>query len=471
MSITAAEFERVFGPESRGETIEERAASSRRIFVRSQIQLAEDNEVAQGHRLSASEAYRLFGWDLLSEIADEGAVTLVSRGDEPASTLRSRRVQLNLTSVQLARSAGVPTEDVEKAEISGTVLPIRILERIAQALALNEHLIGYVAGAWGDKALSVRLREISQSGDAQHFSANDVLALTEAAWVIQRQSELAKILNGETFSSVRNRFQQDGNYSYPAYEKGYFLAAKTRQLLNLGPIQPISNLKDLVEKDLRIPVVQQKLADRFAGATIANGSERGIVVNENGQNSNVWVRRMTIAHEVGHLLWDPDSRLNKLKVDQYDDLESDYLNSSTRDPVEIRANAFAISFLAPPDGVSDIVTHSTNITQAVSDVMSTYGISATAAKFHVKNITERNVSGATRNLPIPSDDWIGRENLTVDWFPIQDTPISRRGRFAYFVTGAFRKGLISSDTGAQYLRANENEFVQNADMIFGIFDN
>jgi hypothetical protein len=42
MSRSIEEFERVFGPESTGDTDDDRASSSRRIFVRSQLQIAED---------------------------------------------------------------------------------------------------------------------------------------------------------------------------------------------------------------------------------------------------------------------------------------------------------------------------------------------------------------------------------------------------------------------------------------------
>ena len=51
----------VFGPESAGKTARERAQTSTRLFVRSQVQLAEDSPEAKGHRLSAWEALQTFG--------------------------------------------------------------------------------------------------------------------------------------------------------------------------------------------------------------------------------------------------------------------------------------------------------------------------------------------------------------------------------------------------------------------------
>jgi hypothetical protein len=106
------------------------------------------------------------------------------------------------------------------------------------------------------------------------------------------------------------------------------------------------------------------------------------------------------------------------------------------------------------------------LVHAIGDVMMTFGISATAAKFHVKNIANLEVAEIpVRDLPPPPDEWIGRENFTVDWFPLKSTPISRRGRFALLVALAFREGLISSDTAATYLRCLEVDFLARANDI------
>src|SRR5262249_9410626 len=154
-------------------------------------------------------------------------------------------------------------------------------------------------GAGGDTTLGVRLREISQPNDAQRFSPTDVLNLAEAAWVTFTQMRLSWLLGEEAQRNLREQFiKGDWDYNYPTYEKGYALALKTRKILKIGEAEPIKSIKQLVEERLGIPVIQGQLGERFAGATIANGVNRGIVVNEHGQNSNVWVRRMTVAHEL-----------------------------------------------------------------------------------------------------------------------------------------------------------------------------
>src|SRR5262249_7312640 len=126
------------------------------------------------------------------------------------------------------------------------------------------------------------------------------------------------------------------------------------------------------------------LNKKFAGATIANGKDRGIAINELGMNANVWVRRMTLAHELCHLLWDPDEKLDRLKVDDYEDIDP---AKDKIDPVEIRANSFAVDFLAPREAVRSIYSSLGDAKKAIGEVVHKYGISVTAAKYHVRNAT------------------------------------------------------------------------------------
>jgi transcriptional regulator with XRE-family HTH domain len=219
MPRSTSELEKVFGAESKGDTEEARAASSHKIFVRSQVQLGEDNERATGHKISALEAFRSYGWDVLAKVAEEGVAPLITHQDEPASTLKARRDALNLTQQHVARSASVSTSVIEQAETPRQVSRIRDLEKIAQALALNERLLGFVQGAGGDDNLGVRLREISQFNDTRRFSPTDVSTLAEAAWVISTQSDLSRVLGEQDQQSLRRRFRHDPDYNYPTYKK------------------------------------------------------------------------------------------------------------------------------------------------------------------------------------------------------------------------------------------------------------
>jgi Zn-dependent peptidase ImmA (M78 family)/transcriptional regulator with XRE-family HTH domain len=460
-------YDSIFGSDSVGANVEDRAASSSRIFVRSQFQIAEDNPLATGHRLTAYEALGAFGLDVLRRISEDGSCPIIKKMDEPSQTLRSRRNDLNLTARNVAQSAGIDVSVVEKAERAGEESPFQDLQRIAQVLALDERVLGFILGAHGDHNLSVRLREMAHAADAKKFSPAEVVGLAEAAWVIARQSILSKT-NGEPEGAV-SQFRHSSDYAYPTYRKGYDLALTTRKKLSIPQDSPIDSLKSFIEDRLGVPVAQLQLGENFAGATVANGESRGIVINEHGANSNVWVRRMTLAHEVGHLLWDPDARLDKLRVDSYEDVDAETPRIRQTDVVEIRANAFAIAFLAPPSGVEKIMKDAQSNADGVAKIMTYYGISATAARHHIKNVTQIDVSNIhTASLPNPSADWIARENLAVDYFKPDATPISRRGKFALLVAKAFKAGKITSDTAASYLRCEKADFNEHADFIISV---
>lgn len=447
-SYTKEDLDAVFGTDSLGNTPTERAANSTVRFVRSQLQLASFSSEANGRVLAPKEALDTFGWEILRTVGLEQSAPLLRTAQEPSATLRRRREELGLTATAVAHSAGISEADIRHAETIGVRSPIRVLESLAQALALDERRLGVVPGAGADRDLGVRLRQMS-GDDVSSFSSATVLQLTEAAWVVARQHEFdAKLVRADATLLPKH----DTRYDYPTWKIGYELAQRTRELLQIKYEDPIESVRNVIESQFRIPLVQEQINQRFAGATIANGTARGIVVNEEGPNKNVWVRRMTMAHELGHLLWDPDEKLESIKVDKYADLEEP---ANLRDPAEIRANAFAVSFLAPPSAVRKIAQRASDLRQAVIEVMTRFGISATAARNHIQNVQELSAIPAGYKPPgiEPDTQWTVAENRTLDYFPIQTTPLSRRGLFAQHVAQLYLTKEISLDTAATYLKA------------------
>lgn len=289
-----------------------------------------------------------------------------------------------------------------------------------------------------------------------------VLKLAEAAWVIGRQDELSDLLG------VRKKLPEEitpsYNYRSEVWRRGFELAEQTRVVFGIDPEAPILSMRALINK-IGIPLVQAELGQHFAGATVANRDARGIVVNVEGMNSNVWIRRTTIAHELGHMLWDPTQKLMKLRVDRYDDF-----SNPTSDPVEKRANAFAVAFLAPPSAVRKIVARGGDATAIVATVMEVFGITATSARHHVANVSrDYGAEVDTTNLdqtrlPRPGIELEASENWTVDFYPLP-VPISRRGRFAPLVAQAAKSGLISLDSAASWLAIDTASLESRIDMI------
>jgi hypothetical protein len=176
---------------------------------------------------------------------------------------------------------------------------------------------------------------------------------------------------------------------------------------------------------------------------------------------------MTLAHELGHLLWDPTQRLDRLMIDRYDEIEG--VGSLPRDPAEIRANAFAIAFLAPPAEIERTVSKTTDLVAAIETITDRFGISVTAARAHVGNICRIRVpTTINRRLPDPSTEWRVREDYTNDYFPLASTPISRRGRFAWVVLRALEERVVSLDTSATLLNASLEEIEARKSSVLNI---
>ncbi len=468
MALNPRDLDLIFGPDSEGSTAEERARTSSRLFNRSQDQLVEHSEQSHGRRLSAWEALQAFGIDVLREAIDYGSAILPATAKEPAATLTTRRESLGFSIREIARMTSLPEKEIDDAENPATRTPIRTIERIAQVLALDERVISFRPEAGGDASLAVRLRAL-RSGK-QNYSLALVSRLCEAAWVIKRQHEINLWLAPEKPVCLVDRgFEPSPNYGtreYPAWMHGYFLAGEAREKLGIPLDAPIESLRDLVERNLGIPVVQMEMHQDLAGATVANGNVRGIVINVRGSNENVWVRRATLAHELGHLLWDPDERLETLEVDRYDDLFSD--PQEQRDYVEARANAFAVEFLAPARAAGDVFQNSDNPRQGLRAVMETFGLSYTSARYHVWNALGRKTRLEDLIVDdwLPTDDWKGRESFTVDYFQPESVPISRRGLFAQLVVRAADAGLLTNESAATYLRCNSlDEYTIAADFV------
>src|SRR5260221_1047360 len=219
-------------------------------------------------------------------------------------------------------------------------------------------------------------------------------------------------------------------------------------------------MKDLVEVQLGIPVIQLNLYNDLAGATVASRARRGIVVNLQGENSDPLVRRMTVAHELGHFLWGPDSRLETVRVDRYSDITRNVVRGGRHlERVETRANAFAIEFLAPSDSIRKLFEQSGGGVNGLANVIRTYGISRTAATMHLYNVIRHNIGVDQQPLDMTelSGEWEGAETLVVPLFSPQSVPVSRRGRFAGYVVQALDKGLISRDTAASLFGCDQTE--------------
>ena len=439
------------------------SVSSAGLFVRGKYQLAryEPGSAATGRRLTEHEVLEAYGPDVLPEIDERLSAVLLAGGGTIEAALRNQRRALGVTQDQLARAANVPPETVDRAETDADQLEFRELEHLAFVLGLDPAKLSVDEHAGADPELGVRLRvlETDQAAPAgARLSARAVLRFSEAASIVRSQGQLQRWLSKPGEAS---EFEPSSDYGPPAWSAGYDLAEFTRRRLGIG-LQPIDSMRDLVEGRLGIPIIQVGLPKAIAGATIASNGQRGIVLNVEGANSNVWIRRATLAHELAHILFDPEERLSNVRVDSYDDVARNAEHGiQSPDSVEQRANAFAVEFLAPRKAVLDFVPSPSQVrAESIEKVMSVFGIGRAAARFHVGNAWWRQAELPPESAirAEPTHEQQASENFTLDFFQPKVTPAQRRGRFAILTAEAFDAGLITADTAAQHLACSEKEF-------------
>ena len=475
---------RVFGP--RAEGIGEAAKAARqsdRRFVRSAGQLAVYNPDRRptGHVLTAWEAFDAFGLERLDEALEYGSAILKHSAGSAGRMLKRRRNALSFDRRSVAQAASVSEPKVAAVEDSGAGAAMGDANRIAFVLGVDERFLAFRPDGAGEDGLAIRLRTLRRntgSGRAVRVSGATALLFAEAASIVRVQHRLRDWLGIESESDRFEPVADYGSSARPAWKVGYGLAAEARNALGLGRA-PIPSMRALVEERLGIPVIQAPLPGNteIAGATVAaaddsEGEVRGIVLNTRGANENVWVRRATLAHELGHLLFDPPEKLENLRVDSYAEGRTDPQGEGAADFVEQRANAFAVAFLAPNDAVRETAPPPLT-TASVAKTMRTFGIGKVAAGHHICNSHYRQYDAPDFEAAAeePSDDWKGRERFTTDYFPLSGTPDCRRGRFAYLVARCCREGLISGHTAALYLRCPVEELTaEKLDFLVSLYE-
>ncbi|MCQ3804134.1 MAG: ImmA/IrrE family metallo-endopeptidase [Acidimicrobiia bacterium] len=414
--------------------------------------------------MTEREVVEAFGTKVLAEIEKFlSAVLLKSRG-AIEQALKMQRERLGVERGQLASAADVSVEAIEHAESDADRLTIHQLEHLAFVLGLDPAKLSVDEMAGADTDLGVRLRVLKRDELAPQdarVSPRTVLRFSEAASIILVQSRLQDWLEKPKEAAG---FEPSDDYRHPTWRRGYDLAAHLRERLEIG-LEPIHSMRELVEHRLGIPIVQVELPNNIAGATISTSGHRGIVLNTKGANTNVWIRRTTLAHELAHILFDPEQRLSNVRVDSYEQMERNTKDvTPSLDEVERRANAFAVEFLAPHEAVRQLVPDVTHVSgEAVGKVQSRFGIGRAAARFHVGNVwyQQADLPPESSIHATPTHEQQAAEDFTQSFFPIDVTTDRRRGRFALLTTEAFDEGMITADTAAQYLGCTEEKFLDS----------
>lgn len=462
--------ELVFGKVDGARTTYEFARGSSRFFVRSQFQVALDSPEATGSRLSAFDAFQVFGWEQLADVSARGASPLAA---DLKQTHRDIYAQLEAAGVGFDDIASrAEWSDEEKSRFIATGrASIHSIQKLAPFAGFDERSIGFRKAQKPDANVAYRMRTFGRD-NAVKFSTNLKISLIEASWIIERQYQLAGALQDNGIiqppqEQLQVQHDEDyGNRIVKPWQRGFHLAHSLRERLGVSQTVPISSMRNLIEDQFRIPVILISYPGTFAGATIETNGCRGIVVNISGIKGGALTRRTTLAHELCHIMFDAQAHLKSLHIDFEDDIKN--YEAATNDKVERRANAFAVEFLVPRSEAADTYARSSTKAETINALMQTYGISASALRQHIANAMRVDIS-AIEQPPSEEnfDEWKSAENSLTDYFPAAGSvPSQRLGYFSYYIALSLKHRLISADTACVLLSCQAHDLDRIISYIF-----
>jgi Zn-dependent peptidase ImmA (M78 family) len=127
------------------------------------------------------------------------------------------------------------------------------------------------------------------------------------------------------------------------FAQGYDLAQQVRQALGI-PVEPLASMSLLAEEEFGVPVLAGELqaANLLALTAKERDTNLAAIIVNGRRHTN---RRVDIAHELGHVLFDAA----ETDIDYWLDLENDHETETSK--AEQRANAFAAELLIPRKGL------------------------------------------------------------------------------------------------------------------------
>lgn len=196
-----------------------------------------------------------------------------------------------------------------------------------------------------------------------------------------------------------------------SYDQGAKLAQRTRQWLKLDP-GPVHSMRDFLREHFPwITVFYEDMGTNTLDGLSFHDADLAptIIINLNGRNENPTARRISLAHELCHVLVDKPQAHPLAMISRFD---------GRNHRVEQRAFAFAIRLLCPENELQQITHRVDDQNITARNVMSQYGLSYQAVQTYF-----RNIANITLPYQIPRVCRLPREELEKWW--LAETPEKR----------------------------------------------
>lgn len=352
-----------------------------------------------------------------------------------SALLRTAYQAAGMTADQLARLAGLASDRFQAAEEGRAELSAAEVDRCAKVFGvrLSDLLDGKASSA--PLTLLLRSSHEQQPPDFQALLSTEIHAgLGEFQRVVRDVADLERILDlaPRPLPKLTLLAAREGEHT------GERHARSVRQALGLG-IEPIPSMRALIEERLSIRIVwvTEGDLDRAVDGACTIDPRPAILVNLIAPERHPWRTRITLAHELCHLLFDQQASGHRALFSPH----GKHRLFAGFEEMEQRARAFAGCFLVPAEGVRATVgSRDPTSEEAIRSVGEEFGVGRTVAVNRLQHVfqispNERS-SMETRARQIYSADFSGDD---------VNEPLGFRGGALLALTQqAFKKGRIGA---------------------------
>ncbi len=251
--------------------------------------------------------------------------------EELGNRLKEARINLRLTQENAAKQIGLSRTALTQIESGQRKINIIEFNKLTKLYCLSSDEIFEIDGKYQES-----FQLLFRTALPQEKLVESQAQVMKALELMSELSSLEKLLDlcKLNYSSL--------NYSnltipdkWTAIMQGESFGASERKRLELGA-QPIDNIAKVLNNE-NIMVLEMELNNDVSGFTINKKNLRPLIVIN--QNHSCYRRRFTMAHEFAHVLFDG---LKPVIISK---------GSNDKEFIEVRANAFAASFLMPAEGI------------------------------------------------------------------------------------------------------------------------
>jgi Zn-dependent peptidase ImmA (M78 family) len=368
-------------------------------------------------------------------------------------SIRTRLVKLSVATA--AQEAGLSVERLRAIE-HGSAASVLEIERLGAVYGVDPDALWDDTVTIADDDGVVVLTRLDEFAEVSEHTRVRILRAANAA----RDLLSVRSLLDDNMTPARLSAPADVPYA-----EGAEIAKQLRRQLGLG-VGPIHSVRDLVATSFPwIGLMYARLGsvNTPAGLSFVD-STRGpaIVLNLDGKNANPLVRRVSLAHELCHMLVDAHQGSSLAMI-------SGFL-SDTGLAREQRANGFAVRLLCPETVVQRL--SQVREEDAARVLIEEYGMPYAAARLYLHNEAKTylpaNPPEALGPSLEPRAEVLDAEapRGTAD-FPLTEVPVERRGVLAHAASRAYAAGLLARDAYARMLGVTPAASVES---VLGYFE-